>query len=278
MALACRKPSDFGLPLVRWSVRDLTEQLVEQDVFTEIHYSTVHLILQDAELQPHRTLYWKRSHDPAFRQKAIHVLWYYSMAQSLRESGELVFCVDEKTQIQMLGRPVPDMPMRPGAPLRREHEYVRLGTGILLLIHDVVDGNFFGKALTHNRSPQFTETLDEHLATCRHAERIHYIMDNGSTHNSAHTSEWLASKRGRVRFHFTPSRASWLNQGETALSVFSRKYLRGRLWQSPDEFAPLVEHSIDHYNDHYAHPFDWSFTRNRFSDWMNRCATSATGH
>lgn len=278
VALACRKPAEFGLPLVRWSVRDLAVQLVEEDVFTSIHYSTVHLILEDADLKPHRTLYWKRSHDPDFDEKAIHVLWYYQMAESLRRRNELVFCLDEKSQIQLLGRPQPDIPMRPGCPLRREHEYVRLGVGNLLLVYDLVTGGLFGRALEFNRSPNFTEALDRHLAGCRGARRVHYIMDNGTTHDSRHTREWLESKKGRVRFHFTPTGASWLNQGELALSAFSGKYLRDRVWTSHDEFPEHVDRSIPHYNYKYMHRFDWSFTRDRFREWRNRSRTSSTGH
>ncbi len=259
-------------------MRDLALQLVAEDIFTSIHYSTVHLILEDADLKPHRTLYWKRSHDPEFEKKAIHCLWYYEMAESLRRRKELVFCVDEKTQIQMLGRKGPDIPMLPGCPLRREHEYVRLGTGILLMVNDVVTGKLYGNSLDRNRSPQFTDALDRHLRTCRGAKKIHYIMDNGPTHDSHHTREWLESKKGRVRFHFTPTGASWLDQAEVALSSFSRKYLRNRLWESPDEFPGHIDASLAHYNHNYMHRFDWSFTRNRFHEWRNRSRTSSTGH
>ena len=259
-------------------MRDLAVQLVEDDVFTSIHYSTVHLILADADLKPHRILYWKRSHDPDFDEKAVHVLWYYQMAESLRRRDELVFCLDEKSQIQLLGRLEADIPMLPGCPLRREHEYVRLGTGILLLVNDVVTGRFFGKALVQNRSPQFTDALDEHLFTCRGARKVHYIMDGGPTHDSNHTQEWLESKKGRVRFHFTPTGASWLNQGELALSVFSGKYLRDRIWCSPDEFPGHIDRSVPHYNHNYMHRFDWSFTRDRFREWRNRSGTLSTGH
>ena len=102
-------------------------------------------------------------------------------------------------------------------------------------------------------------------------------MDNGSTHDSKHTREWRESKGGRVQFHFTPAHASWLNQGELALSVFSRKHLRNRLWHSHDEFPEHIDRSIRHHNDGYAHRFDWSFTRNRFRERQNRCRTSSTG-
>jgi len=133
-------------------VRDLALQLVTDKVFTTIHYSTVHLIPEGADLKPRRTLYWKRSQDPDFDKRGVHVLWCYQMAECLKSRRELVLCVDEKTQIQMLGRKEPDIPMLPGCPARREHEYVRLGTGILLPVNDIVTGELFGKSLDYNRA------------------------------------------------------------------------------------------------------------------------------
>lgn len=277
VALACRKPAELGLPRVRWTCRSLTAQLLDDGVFTSIHYTTIHLLLEQADLHPHRLLYWKRSHDPDFVAKAVHVLWYYQMARTLRQGGEWVFCLDEKTQIQLLGRKQPDIPMRPGCPRRREHEYVRHGTGNLILIHDVVEGTLFADTPAYNRSGPLTDALEQHLALYPQAQKLHYILDNGPTHDSAHTRRWRAGHGGRVRFHFTPIGASWLNQGELALSAFSRRYLRDRAWDDHRQFSPHVQNSVQYHNRHDACPFDWSFTRNRFREW-NRCRTSSTGH
>lgn len=253
-------------------------QLIEDEIVTQIHYSSVCLILQEAECQPHRTLYWKRGYDPEFVSKAVHVLWYYEHAQRLDQENEPVFCFDEKPGIQLLGRPHPDEPARRGCPLRREFEYIRLGVGLLLMLVNVVTGKFFCRAPKGKKSQQFTDMLDEHLATLPKAKRVHYILDNDSTHISAHTRQWLEAKRGRVRFHYTPKYASWLNQAEIALHNFSTYYLRGRVWTTPEEFVPHVRQSVRHYNREFAHPFDWSFTRNRFREWQNRCTTSSTRH
>lgn len=267
----------MGLPLATWSVRTLARKLVQDEVVTQIHYSSVCLILQDAECQPHRTLYWKQGHDPEFVPKALHVLWYYENVVRLADKGEHVFCVDEKPGIQLLGRVHPDEPARPGCPLRREFEYIRHGTGLLLMFVNLLTGRIFTRTPIKKNGPQFTALLDEHLKTLPAAKRVHYILDNDSTHISAHTRQWLDSKKGRVRFHHTPKYASWLNQAEIGLGNFSRYYLRRRVWQSTDEFAPHVRVSTRHYNSEFAHPFDWSFTRNRFHEWI-RSKTSSTGH
>lgn len=276
MALACRQPSEVGSPLANWSVRTLALQLVQDKVLTRIHYSSVCLILQGAECQPHRTWYWKSGHDPEFDTKAKHVLWYYENAPRLDAANEPVFCFDEKPGIQLLGRAHPDVPARPGCPLRREFEYVRHGVGLLLTIVNVVTGTFFCRTPKAKKSEQFTDMLDEHLQTLPKARRVHYVLDNDSTHVSAHTRHWLENQHGRVRFHYTPKYASWLNQAEIALHSFNTYYLRRRVWTTPEEFPSHVRQSTQHYNRHLAHPFDWSFTRNRFREWQNRCMTSST--
>jgi transposase len=267
----------MGLPLATWSVRTLALQLVEDGSVTQIHYSSVCLILQEAECQPHRTLYWKRGHDPEFEPKALHVLWYYENAARLAAKGEQVFCVDEKPGIQLLGRLHPDQPTRPGCPLRREFEYVRHGTGTLLMFLNLPTGKIFTRTPNKKNSQQLTALFDAHLKTIPKANRVHYILDNDPTHVSAHTRNWLASKKGRVRLHYTPKYASWLNQSEIALGNFSRYYLRNRVWRSKNEFPAHVRVSTRHYNRQFAHPFDWSFTRNRFHEWMHS-KTCSTGH
>jgi hypothetical protein len=64
----------------------------------------------------------------------------------------------------------------------------------------VVTGKLFGRSLERNRSPDFTEALDERLATCRGAKKAHCVMDNGSTHGSKRAEEWLESKGGAWSF------------------------------------------------------------------------------
>jgi hypothetical protein len=278
VALACRNPGDLGLPLVRWSVRSLATQLIEDEVVTDIHYSSVCLILQGADLKPHRTLYWKRSHDPEFESKAKHVLWYYENADRLIRDGELVFCLDEKPGIQLLGRRLPDIAPEPGRPRRREFEYIRRGTGLLLMIYGLEDGAIVCETPEAKSSENLTRMVTRHSARFPDARRLHYILDNDSTHKSDFTRQWIRSQDGRIRFHFTPTGASWLNQAETALSAFSRRYLRGRTWDRVEDFPLIVRQSARHYNAEFAHRFDWSFTRNRFREWLNRSSTSSTRH
>ncbi len=54
--------------------------------------------------------------------------------------GALVLCVDEKSQIQALDRSAPVLPLRPGLPERRTHDYIRHGTTNLYAALDVASG------------------------------------------------------------------------------------------------------------------------------------------
>ena len=280
MALACGSPSDYGLALQRWTFRDLQYQILSEGIVTEIHYTTVHALLSDIDLQPHRTLYWKHPIAKDFEEKAASVLWYYERVESLEAKGELLFCLDEKTQIQALSPPHPDLPAQPGCPLRRDHEYVRHGTANLFLVYDVHEGQLWGDTPSRTNSAHFTKTLEKHIRRYPWANRIHYILDGAPSHASKLTRAWLDQYKGRVQFHYTPAHASWLNMAELALSAFSRRYLKNGCWDSRKELKSHIRHSLREYNRDYAYPFYWTFSRRKLHDWYQRncCPIKNTRH
>jgi transposase len=270
VAIACRPPQEKGLELVRWSVREVAAQLVADGVVDAIHYSTVCVVLQEAELQPHRTRYWQWSQDPDFEEKAASVLWYYERAESLARDGVLVVCIDEKTGIQAIGRNTPDILPGPKRTRLREFEYVRHGVANLSLGLVVPTGQVHGRVIPSNNSDNFIESLERIDHALPEATRIELILDNASSHVSRQTTEWFERHRDRVRPHFTPTHASWLDQAELALSAFSRRYLRGAIFNSRDELVGRIERGLGEYNTHYARPFKWSFTRHAMHNWFER--------
>jgi len=275
--LACTPPADAGRAWVRWSVRALHEEIERRQIAT-LHPSTVHRILDAAALHPHHVRYWRHPLAPDFEARAASVLWYYERAAWLAEHGELVVCLDEKTQIQALGRPYPDLPMRPGQDLCRAWEYVRHGTVNFLVVLQPLTGALWGRILARTDHEHFLEALQAHADwALRTFKRLHYILDNGAAHIAHQTLEWVGAQDGRIRFHFTPAHASWLNQAELALSAFSRRYLRDRVSESRQEFVSHIYRSLDEYNHLYARPFAWSFTRQAMHQWYCR-QTYATVH
>jgi transposase len=121
-ALACIPPEEAGRAWVCWSVQALHDEIERRQIAT-LHPTTVHRVLDAADLHPHHLQYWRHTIVPEFEEKAASVLWYYERIAWLVERDKLVVCVDEKTQIRVVRRAVPDLGMRSGLDRRREWEY-----------------------------------------------------------------------------------------------------------------------------------------------------------
>src|SRR3989454_12065260 len=119
MAIATRKPTTYHCPATRWSLDDLVTALQQRRIET-MSRSSIWRILEEADLKPHRSVYWLNSHDPDFEAKARDIWQLYVNALRFYEAGRLVICTDEKTGMQMLQRKYPTHPAQPGKPEKRE--------------------------------------------------------------------------------------------------------------------------------------------------------------
>jgi len=108
-----------------WTTRAMAEA-------TGLSQSTISRIWRAFNLQPHRSETFKLSNDPLFVDKVRDIVGLYMDPPD----KALVLCVDEKSQIQALERTQPLLPMRPGVPERRTHDYVRHGTTTLFAALD----------------------------------------------------------------------------------------------------------------------------------------------
>lgn len=269
--LACCEPAGVGLQMTHWSTRSLAIVARQRGIAPTLSHSTVALILRDADLQPHRMRYWKTpTLDDTFRRKAARVLWCYEQAQRLAHRDEVVLCVDEKPNIQVLQGEHPVRLMHSGLFERHEFEYVRRGTVNLLVKLEVHSGQMRSWALEKNDGACLRAVLPQLLKDHRHARRIHLIWDNGSSHVARQTRDWLRSHAPHVRMLFTPAHASWLNQAELLLRAFVERYLRRGEWASRDDFIDHLNASWPEYNRLYAHPFTWSWTCAKMHAWMDR--------
>lgn len=268
--LACCAPAGIGLHMTHWSTRTLAMAAVARGVLPRISHSTVSLILRYADLQPHRSRYWKTpTLNEKFRDQAAAVLWCYERVHTLVQRGNVVICVDEKPNIQALERSKPTRLMHPGQIERREFEYVRHGTVNLLVAFVVHSGQMRGWCLNANDSAHLRPALKQLFGAHRHAGRIHLIWDGGSSHISGDTHSFLKDYP-QVRVLQTPAHASWLNQAELLLRAFSERYLKRGDWTSRMNLIEHLDTSWREYNQLYAHPFTWSWTRSRMEQWIER--------
>jgi hypothetical protein len=269
--LACCEPAGLGLEMTHGSSRTLAEVAVARGVVPHIAHSTVSLILRQADLQPHRSRYWKTpTLDAEFRQRAARVLWCYERAAELAERGEVVICLDEKPHLQALERRCPTTPMRSGQIERREFEYMRHGTVNFLVALVVHTGQMHGWCLERNDGDHLRQALPQLFHQHRRLCRIHLIWDGGPSHTAADTYKLLRIYHPWVRLLETPAHASWLNQAELLLRAFSARYLNRGEWRSRQHLIEHLEASWSEYNRLFAHPFTWSWTRRHMHQWMDR--------
>lgn len=228
-----------------WSLRSMAEAVGHSP-------STIHRIWQAFNLQPHRTETFKLSKDPLFVDKVRDIAGLY-MAPPERA---LVLCVDEKSQIQALDRTQPVLPMRPGKPERRSHDYTRYGTLSLFAALDVATGKVIGKCYPRHRSAEFLKFLREIEANVPDDLDVHLVMDNYATHKTPAIRKWLAA-RPRWHVHFTPTSASWINQVERFFADLTERQIRRGVHRSTRELEAAIVSYIEAHNDS-PKPFKWT--------------------
>lgn len=214
--------------------------------------STVQRIWRAFGLQPHRMETFKLSTDPDFVGKVRDVVGLYVSPPE----HAIVLCVDEKSQIQALDRSQPMLPMRPGQPARRSHDYKRHGTTSLFAALDIATGQVIGKCFGRHRAAEFRKFLDEIEAAVPRDLDVHLVMDNYATHKTPLIRRWLA-KRPRWHVHLTPTSSSWLNQVERFFALLTDKKIRRGIYRSVTALRADIAAFIEHHNAD-PKPFRWT--------------------
>ena len=228
-----------------WSIRSMAKQ-------TGLSHTTIRRIWTAFGLQPHRSETFKLSTDPLFVDKVRDIVGLYLSPPD----RALVLCVDEKSQIQALDREQPVLPMMPGMPERRTHNYVRHGTTSLFAALDVASGFVIGKCYKRHRASEFLDFLKEIDARVPDDLDIHVVMDNYATHKTPRIKAWLA-RRPRYHVHFTPTSASWINQVERWFAELTRKQIQRGVHTSVSQLEADIRAFIETHNTD-PKPYRWT--------------------
>src|SRR6267154_2729967 len=194
---------------------------------------------------------WCVSTDKEFAPKAADVVGLYLNPPV----NALVLSVDEKPSIQAIERTSGYVETDSGKVVRGlKSTYKRHGTLNLFAALEVGTGQVKTKFTEYKKREDFRSFLDDVLAEQPQHQEIHVILDNYSTHKR--NDDWLAKFEGRVRFHFTPTSASWLNQIEIVFSLLQRKTLNGGSFKTKDQLREAIEAFFQRHNER-AKPFRW---------------------
>ena len=251
--LVVQSPERFGLPMERWSVRELATYLKRRFGW-EVSKSSLSRFFRSAALKPHRVQYWLNPTDPDFDKKAARICKLYISPPA----KATVLCIDEKPGVQALERRHPSRPMKRGRTKRVEFEYRRHGTRNIFAAFNVKTGEVLVEVTPNRKTPLVIAFLDRILRRYRRGPVI-IITDNIHTRRGAVAKEWLA-RHPRVSFVFTPFHGSWLNQVEIWFGILTSKLLRHTSFHSVRALAGAIIRFARHWNERMARPFRWTYT------------------
>lgn len=236
-----------------WSTRSMAAA-------TGMSQSAISRIWRAFALAPHRSQTFKLSTDPLFIDKVRDVVGLYL------DSPEkaLVLCVDEKSQIQALDRSQPVLPMVPGVPERRSHDYVRGGTTTLFAALEVATGKVIGSLHRRHRAVEFKKFLAKLDKEVPADLDVHLILDNYVTHKTPVIKRWLVA-HPRFHLHFTPTSSSWLNLVERWFAELTQKKLKRGVHRSVQALERDIRSWLTDWNEH-PRPFVWTKTANEILD------------
>jgi transposase len=250
-----------------WSTRSMAQA-------TGMSQSAVSRIWRAFGLKPHLVDSFKLSPDPLFIDKVRDVVGLYLNPPD----AAVVLCVDEKTQVQALDRTAPILPLIPGTPERRTHDYRRYGTTNLYAALDVASGNVIADLTPRHRAEEFRRFLNLIDKTVPEDLDVHVIVDNNSTHKTPAIQRWVV-RHPRFTLHFTPTYSSWLNLVERWFAELTTKWLKRGTHRSVRELVASIRTWITNWNDD-PKPFVWHKTADEILDSLaTYCARiSDSGH
>ncbi|HYA44010.1 MAG TPA: transposase, partial [Acidimicrobiales bacterium] len=103
------------------------------------------------------------------------------------------------------------------------------------------------------------------------AERVFWVVDNGSSHRGQASIDRLEGARLNLRLVHLPVHASWLNQVEIVFSIIQRKVVTPNDFTDLDQISGRLADFEDRYNA-ISEPFDWRFTRDDLDRYLQRIA------
>jgi transposase len=256
-------PPPEALGVTHWSSRLLATTL-------GVSHSTVARVWAEHDLKPWQTETFKFSTDPQLEAKVRDVVGLYLDPPA----HAIVLCVDEKSQIQALERTQPVRPVAPGRPERRTHDYLRHGTTTLFAALEVATGQVTDACHPRHRNGEFLAFLQQ-VAKAYPRRQLHVVLDNYATHKHQRVQTWL-TRHPRVRLHFTPTYASWLNLVEVFFAIIQRQALRRGDFTSVDELVAAIRRFCEGWNQR-CQPFRWTTDADHILAKLKRAPSSATG-
>ena len=233
--------------------------------------STIGRIWRRFDLKPHRVDTFKLSTDPLFVEKLFDVVGLYFNPPE----GAVVLCTDEKSQIQALDRSAPVLPMMPGMPERRTHDYVRNGITTLVAAFNTGTGEVITSIHRRHRAAEFKKFLTKIDKEVPADLDVHLICDNYGTHKTPAVKTWL-DRHPRFHMHYTPTYSSWVNQVERWFGFLTDDMIRRGAHKSLQALEADIRAWVAAWNTD-PKPFIWTKTAQQILESLGRLCQRISG-
>jgi transposase len=244
--------------MTHWSCRTLAEQ-------QGVSKSTVNNIWRAHNLQPHRSETFKLSRDPQFPEKMTDVVGLYLNPPQ----QAIVLCVDEKSQIQALGRTQPGLPIKKGRCGTMTHDYKRNGTTALFAALETLQGKVAGECHQRHRHREFLKFLRRLNKQFPGDVPLHLVMDNYGTQKHEKGTAWL-KRHPRFASHFVPTSSSWMNLVERWFGHLDNKAIKRGVFLSVADLQASISAFLSAWNES-PRPFVWTATVESIQEKLSRC-------
>lgn len=228
-----------------WSTRTMAEAMNVSAASVSRHWRA-------HGLKPHLMRTFKVSRDPNFVEKLEDIVGLYVSPPE----HALVLCCDEKSQVQALDRTQPGLPLKKGRAATFTHDYKRNGTTTLFAALNVLDGSVISQCQARHRHTEWLKFLKQIDRETPKDKTLHLICDNYATHKHPTVLKWMA-KHPRIKLHFTPTSASWLNMVERFFRDLSENRLRRGVFASVPDLIAAIDGYIAKHNQK-PKPFIWT--------------------
>ena len=251
-----RKPANA----THWSTNSLAKEL-------GVSQSMVSRVWRANGLKPHLVRTFKVSNDPQFVEQRTDMVGLYLNPPE----RALVFCCDEKSQIQALDRTQPGLPLKKGRGGTMTHDYKRNGTTTLFAGLALLSGQLIGTCLPRHRHQEFLKFLRLLDQQTPPELDLHLILDNYATHKHPNVRRWL-KRHPRFHLHFTPTSSSWLNLVERWFREITDKRIRRGVFRSVKELIAAIDDYIAKHNQD-PQSFTWTAKAETILEKVRRART-----
>jgi transposase len=225
IAMVCTDPPKGHY---RWTLDLIVDEAINRKLVNDaISREQVRIVLQEHDLKPWQEKMWCI---PSLDQKYIHrmedILEVYEKPYDhLRP----VVCFDEKP-VPLISDARSRKPAEPGKSARIDYEYVRGGSVNVFCAVEPKAGIYLNDVTERRTGKDFADFIKKINETYAKSDKIILVMDNLSTHSEKSLILAFGKEHGsrlwsRFEVHYTPTHASWLNQAEIAIGMFSRQCL-----------------------------------------------------